>query len=83
TLGNLYAAQLFNHAKKDIKNLENEISKGKLSVLKQWLNRNVHQYGKLYSAKELTKKVTGETLNPEYFIKYLKNKFGPLYGIEL
>ncbi|MDI6887316.1 MAG: carboxypeptidase M32 [Candidatus Thermoplasmatota archaeon] len=83
SLGNLYAAQLLNAAKKTIPDFEIAISEGKLSVLKQWLNCNVHQYGKLYSAKELTKKVTGEMLNPNYFLEYIKTKFGPLYGIEL
>ncbi len=83
TLGNLYGAQLFNQAKKNIENLEDAISKGKFSILKQWLNSNVHQYGKLYSAKELIKKVTGEYLNSNYFVNYIKTKFGDLYGVKL
>ncbi|MDI6917343.1 MAG: carboxypeptidase M32 [Thermoplasmatales archaeon] len=81
TLGNLYSVQLFNQAKKDMPNLDEKISNGHLLDLKKWLNKNVHEYGKLYSAKELTKKITGETLNPEHFIKYLKEKFGLIYGV--
>ncbi|MBU4255972.1 MAG: carboxypeptidase M32, partial [Candidatus Thermoplasmatota archaeon] len=81
TLGNLYSVQLFNQAKKDITSLENDISNGKLLRLKSWLNKNVHEYGKLYSAKDLVKKITGEALNPDYFIKYLKEKFGLIYDM--
>jgi carboxypeptidase Taq len=82
-LGNLYAAQLYSQAKKDIQNLDDRISEGKLFTLKEWLNSNIHQYGKLYSAKDLTKKITGEELNPKHFVNYIKNKFGDLYGVEL
>jgi carboxypeptidase Taq len=80
-LGNLYAVQLFNQAKKDIPNLEDDISKGKLLNLKRWLNQNIHKYGKLYSAKDLTKNITGEPLKVDHFISYLKIKFAPLYGV--
>lgn len=83
TLGNLYSVQLFNQAKKDIPDLEEKISNGNLHALKEWLNKNVHEYGKLYPAKELTQKITGEALNPDYFVKYLKNKFGPIYNVTL
>jgi len=81
TLGNLYSVQLFNQIKKDVLGFEEKISKGNLSDLKKWLNKNVHEHGKLYSAKELTKKLTGEALNPEHFIKYLKEKFESIYNI--
>jgi len=83
TLGNLYSVQLFNQAKNELPNLEERISNGQLLDLKEWLNKNVHEYGKLYSAKDLVKKITGETLNPEYFIKYLKEKFGLIYNVRL
>lgn len=83
TLGNLYSVQLFNQAKNELPSLEERISNGKLLDLKKWLNKNVHEYGKLYSAKDLVKKITGEALNPEYFIKYLKEKFGLIYNVRL
>jgi len=81
TLGNLYSVQLFNQAKKDMPDIEEKISNGQLLNLKSWLNKNVHEYGKLYSAKDLVKKITGEALNPDYFIKYLKEKFGLIYDM--
>jgi carboxypeptidase Taq len=31
---------------------------------------------------ELVKKVTGETLNPQYFINYVREKFSYVYGIK-
>lgn len=83
TLGNLYGAQLFHQAKKDIRGLETNIAKGNFAPLKEWLNKNIHQHGKMYSAEELTKKITGESLNTKYWVDYAKRKFGPIYGVKL
>lgn len=79
TLGNLYAAQFYNTAKKEIPDLELEISKGNLIPLKNWLNEKVHRYGALETPGEIIKRVTGEPLNPDYFINYIKEKYEKLY----
>ena len=75
-LGNLYAAQLFRQARRSIPDLEDRISKGDLGTLREWLRENVHRHGKRFSAAELIQRVTGESLNPDYFIEYLKERHG-------
>ncbi|MDH5562098.1 MAG: carboxypeptidase M32 [Nitrospirota bacterium] len=79
TLGNLYAAMLFHQAKKDIPTLEKTIGEGNFLPLKNWLNDQVHQWGRQYSASELIQRVTGQALTPEPFIQDLEEKFGNLY----
>lgn len=81
SLGSFYAAQFFEQAKKDIPSLVNDIEKGELTPLLQWLRKNIHQYGRFYTAPELCKKVTGETLNFSHFMNYAKNKFGTIYDL--
>ena len=81
TLGNLYAAMLFQQAKKDITDLEQNISQGRLLPLKKWLNNQVHQWGRQFTASELIQRVTGQTLTPEPFIQGLEEKFGNLYQL--
>lgn len=80
-LGNLYAAQFYAAAKKQILNLEEEISLGHFEHLLEWLRKNIHVHGRFYSQDELVKKATGEKLNAAYFVEYLKGKFGSIYGI--
>jgi carboxypeptidase Taq len=80
TLGNLYSAQFFARAKKEIPDLDAQFSRGDFSGLLTWLRKNIHQHGQRYRAPELVKLVTGEALNHEYLIKYLKEKYSPLYG---
>jgi carboxypeptidase Taq len=75
TLGNLYAAQLFATLKKQHPNWEKEVVQGDLMFIKQWLSKNIYQYGKRYSSRALIKKITGEQLTANYFIKYLHNKY--------
>ena len=79
TLGNLYAAMLFQQAKKDIIDLDRNIGQGNVLPLKQWLNDRVHRWGKHYTANDLIQRVTGQPLTPEPFIQDLEQKFGNLY----
>ena len=80
-LGNLYGAQLLHTMEKEI-DFEGELEKGNLLPIKGWLDQNVHRYGSLYLPSELIKKVTGEKLNPRYFINYLTNKYTKLYDLK-
>ncbi len=80
SLGSFYAAQYFKQAEKEIDGLQNQIRNGDLLPLKLWLNKNLHQYGKLYAADELCQKVTGESLNIKVFMDYMEEKLGRVYG---
>jgi carboxypeptidase Taq len=80
-LGNLYAAQLMSQAAQDIPELDDQIVLGQLKPLREWLLTNVHRMGKIHSAEEMILRVTGESLNPEYFLRYLETKFGELYEL--
>lgn len=80
-LGNLYAAQFYNAAKKAISGFEDKIGAGDLRPLREWLRENIHKHGKRYRAAELVKIVTGAELSHEPFVQYLKTKFGALYGL--
>jgi len=60
--------------------LPEEYENGNFSNLLTYLRENVHQYGKIYQANELIKRITGEDLNPNYFIEYIEKKFYPIYG---
>lgn len=80
TLGNLYAAQLWRQANRDIADLPTLIEGGRLDVLLGWLRDRVHRWGRTYSSDALLRRVTGEPLNPDHFVGYLEEKLGPIYG---
>lgn len=78
-LGNVYSLQILNAMKKDI-NIEGTLERGELKRIKEWLREKIHRYGKLKTPKEIMVSVTGEELNPEYYIEYLKGKYKNIYN---
>ncbi|TFJ85426.1 hypothetical protein NSK_003299 [Nannochloropsis salina CCMP1776] len=83
TLGAMMAAQLWVSAERAIPSLSAEIGRGNFQKLREWLRREVHVRGSVFtSMDELLRTVTGEPLNPEYFVMYLKRKYGELYSME-
>lgn len=75
SIGSFYAAQFHHFAEKNIKNLNENISKGEFKPLLNWLNQEVHQYGRQFTSEELCKEITGEGLNIQYFLDYAHQKF--------
>ena len=60
----------------------NQINNANYSPLLEWLRSNIHQHGRRYTRNELLEKATGETLNPNPYIDYLKNKASQVYGVK-
>ncbi len=74
TLGNLYAAQWKFYMEKEL-DIKKLVEKGDFKPILNWLRKNIHQYGSLYYPDELVEKVTGEALNPDYFLSYIRKKY--------
>ena len=72
-LGNLYGAQILHHMKKDLP-FDELVAKGDLKPILAWLREKDFAYDYM-DPKDWILKVTGEPMNPQYFIDYLKDKF--------
>jgi len=80
--GAMLSAQIFNQMSKKIEKIDEKIGNGEFKDLKEWLNKNIHEKGSLLSLDELMVEVTGEKLNPKYFIEYLENKYNEIYQLK-
>jgi len=69
------ASQIFNQLTKEIPNINEKIENGEFSDLKNWLVTRIHQKGSSLSLDDLMIEVTGEKLNPDHFLNYLKTKY--------
>ncbi len=78
-LGNLYGAQFFNTMNKDLGDVDSLVARGEFKKILGWLRENIHRHGSSYTAEELCTRVTGEPLNPEYFSRYLTEKYRSIY----
>ena len=80
-LGSLYASQIYANALKKNPSLPENYEKGEFLPLLKYLREDIHQYGAIYRANDLIKRVTGEDLNPDYFFKYIEEKYIPIYNL--
>lgn len=81
TLGNLFAAQFMEQARKDLPSLDEDVRHAHFAKLKGWLNEKIHRPGQRWRPQELCRRVTGQPLSHQPLIRYLREKFGTLYAL--
>jgi carboxypeptidase Taq len=74
TLGNLYAAHLFEKFAKDHPHWEERVAKGELGFIREWLHEKIYQYGCRFPSQELLLKATGQPFSAQAYIEYLTKK---------
>mgnify|MGYP001156880588 FL=1 len=82
TLGNLYAAQLLEAARKELPTHDEQMRNGEFGPLLSWMRKNVHQRGSILEPAALIEEATGSPPSPDAFVTYLKDKIESLYGIK-
>lgn len=82
SLGNLYAAQLFEAATRDLGDLQTMFRRGEFLPLRDWLRAHIHSLGRRYPASELARRATGVPLSHDALLRHLRGKFGPLYNLK-
>ena len=80
-LGNLVSAQLWEKINADIPDLAEQFRKGEFGALLAWLREKIHIHGSKYEPQELVQRVTGSRINPDAYVRYLKQKYGEIYGL--
>ncbi|WP_115865394.1 carboxypeptidase M32 [Halorussus litoreus] len=82
SLGSVLAAQLFDSAEGEIDDLDGKVRAGDFADLHDWLTENVHQHGSRYTTDDLVRQATGEEYTADYFLDYVKSKYGELYELD-
>ncbi len=81
TLGNLYGAQIYQALRRAFPDYDQRLEAEGTGFILEWLREHMYAYGQVYSPGEVARKVTGEDLDPEYFVQYANAKFGALYDL--
>lgn len=79
-LGNLYAAQFWESARRAIPDLEDRIARGDFAPLRTWLNQNIHRHGRRFRAADLCRLVTGSDLSPDPLLRHLESRLRPAFA---
>ena len=79
-LGYMYAAQLL-HAMEETVDVDAVLASQDYSPIKNWLTEHIHRYGASKKPNWLIQEATGEALNPQYLLDYLKKVYYTAYQI--
>lgn len=75
TLGTVISAQLLYHIIRDIPDFNDLVYSMNFAPIKEWLKNKIHKWGSTYQPQELLRKNIGEEMNPQYFTRYLEEKY--------
>jgi carboxypeptidase Taq len=74
-LGNVISVQIWERAREDLGDLEEQFARGEFAELREWLREHIYRHGSIYPPRELLQRVTGSGLDPEPYLLYLRTKF--------
>jgi carboxypeptidase Taq len=74
TIGNLMAAQLWERLRADVPDVDEHLASGEFAPVREWLREHVHRHGRKFPPRELLRRVTGQELATEPFLRYLQEK---------
>jgi carboxypeptidase Taq len=81
TLGNLFAAQLMEAARRALPDLDADLASGRFAALLQWLRREVHAQGRVLESEPLVERATGGPVSSTWLVRSLRDRYGPAYGL--
>jgi carboxypeptidase Taq len=74
-LGNVYAAQIFDAAARDLGPLDDAFAQGKFVRFREWLRENIHRHGMRYSSSQLIERIAGNAPDPSILIQSLSSRY--------
>lgn len=81
TIGNIMAAQLYDHAIAQTPGIATALTGGDYTPLRDWLTENICRHGRRFGRDELLVRATGRPLDPEPYIAHLTAKFSDIYAL--
>lgn len=79
-VGSAIAAQIYSYMEGQMP-VADYLKEGNLVPIREFLRDHIHKYGAVYTTNELLKQMTGEEFNPDYYIRYLTEKYNKLYQL--
>ncbi len=80
--GSFYAAQFYAAATEQRPEIGQGLPGPDNTTLLSWLRQEIHAHGRKFESEALCRRVSGEPLRQSYFLKYIREKYGNLYGLK-
>lgn len=75
TIGNLFAAELFEKMKEEIPDWEKHVEIGSLGEIREFLRKTVHQFGALRNSRDTIAHALGRDLKTDAFFRFVNERF--------
>ncbi len=82
SLGNVIAGQVWELARAELVELDDQLAAGELQPLRDFLCERIYRHGGKLEPAEMIERVAGGPLDPEPLLAQLREKFGAIYGLE-
>jgi carboxypeptidase Taq len=79
-LGNVMSVQIWEAAKAALPEVEDRFEEGDFTDLGDWLRDNLYALGRKYTPRETLERVAGGPLDPEPYLRYLREKYATPVG---
>ncbi len=74
-LGSIYDGMLLEQIEEELGSVDDILSKGKIKEITLWLNEKIHQYGSLYTSKEVLQRVCHKEISARPLLDYFTKKY--------
>jgi carboxypeptidase Taq len=81
SLGNVIAGQIWDAVADDLPDLEDQISRGELVPLRDWLRERLHRHGNKFMPEELIERVVAGPIDVTPYLRQLRERAAEMYGI--
>ena len=77
-------AALGEGARPTLPGLRGEFERGEFGDLREWLREHLHRHGRKFTPAETLERAIGASrIDPEPYVRYLRQKVGAIYGLRL
>jgi carboxypeptidase Taq len=75
SLGNVYSVQIFEQARQDLPELDEQFARGEFRPLREWFRDHLYVHGRKFTPQETLEKVSGSGVDAGPYVRYLKQKY--------
>ena len=81
-LGSIYDGMFLEEIEQEMGDIDKILSEGRIKEITKWLNDKIHKYGSTRTPAEVIENVCHKEISAEPLLKYFKDKYAAVYGIE-
>jgi carboxypeptidase Taq len=74
-VGTVASVQIWEAARRDVPDLEDQVGRGEFAQLREWLGEHIHALGRKFSPQETLRRATGSSLSAQPYLDYLRRTY--------